>query len=278
MLLGLAAGKIGDLVFYRDGGEQRTRTRVIPKNPRSPLQMAQRVKIANVSAFYRLFASVIRDSFTNLPSNQSGYNAFAKQAIAVSPYVTREMALRGSILPAPYAVSKGTLQPLMFGIGESGGETEFAVEFFGLEQGMSTVGAVSAAILANNQGFQNGDKIVCLAAGFAANEDASDADSYIASPYVSVFTIDTADMTTIANAGFNTADQALVFVTPSFGDTAAFAAIHVREDASAGLMVSSAVAALSTAAQSLYDGYRTEQALNEAIASYGVGSESPLRE
>lgn len=278
MLLGLAAGKIGDLVFYRDGGEQRTRTRVVPKNPRSPLQMAQRVKMANVSAVYRLFSNVMRDSFTNLPSNQSGYNAFAKQAIPVSPYVTRNMALRGAILPAPYAVSKGVLPRMFYSVTLLEEDVTFDANFAGLQAGMTTIAEVSSAILGNNEGFQNGDKIVFLGAGFIEVEEADGSVSYDVTNQVMVFTIDTTDTTTLAAAGFEVGENALRMPSPSSGDIAMFAAIQVREDASAGLMTSPAILELSPAAETIYNSYRTEQALNAAILSYGVGSESILRD
>lgn len=278
MLLGLATGKIGDLVFYRDGGEQRTRTRVVPKNPRSLLQMAQRVKIANVSAFYRLYAAIIKDSFTNLPSNQTGYNAFAKQAISISPYVTREMALRGTCLPAPYALSKGVLPSLTYFVDTEEENLKFSVVLRGLNSTMKTIGEVSAAIIANNSGFQNGDKIVCMAAGFTPSDAADGVGTYTAFPVNETFLIDTTSEAPISSIGFVASEQSLIFMPEPLGDMAIFAAIHVKEDSAAGLMVSSSVAKLSTAAQSLYQEYRSETALNNAVLSYGAGSESILRE
>lgn len=278
MLLGLAAGKIGDLVFYRDGGEQRTRTRVIPKNPRSPLQMAQRVKIANVSAFYRLFSAVIRDAFTNLPSNQSGYNAFARQAIQVSPYVSRDMALRGSVLPAPYAVSKGVLQPISYSVASTELSSEFHVFLSGLDDAMTTVGALSTAIIGANPDFQNGDKIVCLIAEFLANGDSSESPDHIARSRVRVLTLDTASSVTLSSIGFVVSENSLKIDVPGAVVASGLAVIHVREDAAAGLMVSSAVMQLSEEAMVMYEDYRTEQSLNDAIASYGAGSESILRD
>ena len=54
MFMGTGSGKIGNMVLYRSGGEQRMRVYLDTiKNPRSQTQMNQRVQLANLVAFYR---------------------------------------------------------------------------------------------------------------------------------------------------------------------------------------------------------------------------------
>lgn len=281
MLLGLAAGKVGDLVFYRDGGEQRTRTRVIPKNPRSPLQMAQRVRIANVAALYRLLAPVVRDSFSNRPSNQSGYNAMASGAIELSPFLTKEMANADAVLPMPAVISKGVLQGVEVTASVSGPGLP-AILVPSLPTGADvTMGAVSSAFLADYPTLQEGDKITIVALAFEV-DSSLDVDLYKGASFIKDIVLDTAD-TTLASAfgGLSLESGTLIIegVSQIAGgsEVRAFAAIVSRVNGDGSLQTSFARLELSAAAQSLYDGYRTEQALQDAIESYNVGSESILR-
>lgn len=281
MLLGSASGKLGSLVFYRDGGEQRHRPLVQPKNPRSPKQMAQRVRIANVAALYRLLAPIVRDSFSNRPSNQSGYNAMASGAIELSPFMTREMANADAVLPMPAVIAKGVLQ---------GVDINPAVEGPGLPAIIvpslayspeATMGVVSSAILASYPALQVGDKITFVAVGFEV--DASfDFDLYRGSTYIKEIVLDPTSTTTVADFGGLGIEEGLLILdgvrTFAGGtDVRAVAAVVSRVDGSGSLQTSFARLELSAAAQSLYEGYRTEQALSEAIESYSVGTESILR-
>lgn len=108
---GNASGKLGEAVLYRAGGEQRARTYVKNvKNPRTRAQMLNRVSMGNLSSFFRANASLLRQSFTNRPSNQSGFNAFVKASKSVaSAAIPRAAAMMGYNIPVGLAVSRGVL-------------------------------------------------------------------------------------------------------------------------------------------------------------------------
>lgn len=109
---GTMRGKLGEQVFMRTGGEQRARTylRVI-SNPRTKAQMSQRVKLANLVGFYRILRPLLGDSFLRRPANNSSYNAFVKANMASSRvYLTKEQASSGYVVTAPYTITDGTLQ------------------------------------------------------------------------------------------------------------------------------------------------------------------------
>lgn len=64
IFLGLGRGKLGDLVLYRAGGQQVTRTRNRnPKNPRTPLQLLQRVILHTASSAYSIFQPLSDHAF-----------------------------------------------------------------------------------------------------------------------------------------------------------------------------------------------------------------------
>lgn len=277
MLLGLAKGKVGDLVFYRDGGEQRTRTRVVPKNPRSAAQMGQRVRLANVPAFYRTMQAIMKDSFSNRPCNQSGYNAFAKGAIEISPYLTKEMALAGSVLPAPYMVSRGVISSLPFEIHESGGEVYPALPMSNRPQEDLTIGAYSRALIAEYPQLQDGDILTFIAISFSVSEVADGADSYRSVLGSAQFVLDTTSTDAVTSTMILTSYSGLALPVNTADENVAVAVIVSRSLSDGTLQTSTATLLLDDTASALYENYRTEQALSEAIDSYGRGEESILR-
>lgn len=278
MLLGLAAGKIGDLVFYRDGGEQRTRTRVIPKNPRSQAQMAQRVRIANVSATYRLLKSVLADSFTGRPSNQSGYNAFASSAIEISPYLTREIALADACVPAPYVVARGVIAPAPFTIVYDDPRVNMQIRVTGLEEAPTTIGEVSNLLLQTYPQLQQGDVLTFIGLEFAQTDADNQNLGYRAVSVVESFKIDTTSVADMPSYRFYATANKLNFTITDVSTIAAGAIVVSRTDANGALQVSFAELMLSEDANAAYSDFRTDNALYEATESYGVGSDSILRD
>lgn len=109
-LLSTAAGKLGDMVFYRTGGEQRTRTRVVPKNPKTVAQMTNRLTMLNQTSIYRSLKSVIESSFPTRKSNQSAYNAFVSANKVMNPYYIRKQDLEaGLCVPFGSIIAKGNM-------------------------------------------------------------------------------------------------------------------------------------------------------------------------
>lgn len=74
---GQASGKLGEAVYYRAGGEQRTRTYVAKiKNPKSRAQALQRTKLNNMVAVFRGTSVFVKSLFKPEKSSQSPFNAF----------------------------------------------------------------------------------------------------------------------------------------------------------------------------------------------------------
>lgn len=79
LFLGQGRGKVGDVVFYRLDGEQITRARNrSPKNPRTPIQLAQRVIMNTVSKAYSLFQPLADHSFQGLAEGSENQRQFIK--------------------------------------------------------------------------------------------------------------------------------------------------------------------------------------------------------
>lgn len=278
MLLGLAAGKVGDLVFYRDGGEQRTRTRVIPKNPRSPRQMAQRVKLANVVNTFRQLQSIIRDSFTGRPSNQSGYNAFAKGAIVISPYMNKESAVLGAVIPAPYIISRGTIDALPYAIRDEEILKGLELSVPNLTADGATVGSVSTALIAAYPSLANGDELHFVLMDFATTGDADVNQYTTAQTRIVSFVIDTASSASASSIGIAVEDGALYVSSESEIKAFQGAVLVSRVDGSGQLQVSTAQLSMSEVASTINQVATSEVTLTAAIDSYGVGEQSILRD
>lgn len=290
MFLGLASGKVGDIVFARSNGQQITRVRVVPKNPRTARQQAQRVRMAAVSALYRAAREVLRNSFTIRQGFESSFNAFARNAIGVAPFFSRQMVDNCLALPIPAQASRGTLVPLVVNkaTGLSAGLDR--MPSYGLTND-GTVGAWSEAFIEANPSYKNGDKVTYLAVIFTENAEVPIEDAYNATAFVADITIDTESTKTLSDAGWTISDIEgdSDYMTPTgsnlyLGNDALAAsdnvimtvAIGSSKGANGELLVSSEYFTLSSGAKQLYDLFRSESALQAAVNSYGSIWDSPL--
>ena len=108
---GQASGKLGEAVFYRAKGEQRTRTYVAKiANPKTLAQMSNRVAMLNLVSGYRSISSVLGKSFVDKRSNESDYNAFVRNSKSANTAgVTKAQAQIGWCCPYGFAISRGKI-------------------------------------------------------------------------------------------------------------------------------------------------------------------------
>lgn len=121
---GQASGKLGEAVFYRAKGEQRTRTYVAKiANPKTLAQVSNRVAMLNLVSGYRSISSVLGKSFIDKRSNESDYNAFIRNSKnANTAGITRLQAQVGWCCPYGFAISRGKIA--------FNGEMSFGLEKF----------------------------------------------------------------------------------------------------------------------------------------------------
>lgn len=108
---GQASGKLGEAVFYRAKGEQRTRTYVAKiSNPKTLAQMSNRVAMLNLVSGYRSLSSILGKSFVDKRANESDYNAFIRNSKSANTAgVTKAMAQVGWCCPYGFAISRGKI-------------------------------------------------------------------------------------------------------------------------------------------------------------------------
>lgn len=156
-----AKKKLGGTVLYTQGG--RTLQRELApevKNPKTPAQMGQRVKWANLVAFYRANAGWMPKAFENKKATQSDYNKFMSLNAANSRiYLTKEQARQGACVVDSYRVSDGTLQPVDIFPTEQNWVTNLYLGDLADLDGTTAVAEFSTALLSANAGLRSGDQL-----------------------------------------------------------------------------------------------------------------------
>lgn len=171
LFLGTARGKVGDVVFSRQGGAQIARVRNrSPKNPQTPLQMAQRVIMSTVGKAYSLMAPIADHAFQGRSEGTMCQSRFTELNVALLRRAAAEALNDGSAeaiitsqatnfngkgesLPAlnPFVISEGSLpsprlQETAGGIGVRLGIT-------------TTLATVTYGDIINALGAQRGDQL-----------------------------------------------------------------------------------------------------------------------
>lgn len=168
LFLGYGRGKVGDVVFSRQNGEQVTRARNrAPRNPQSPLQMLQRVIMKTTATAYSMLSPICDHAFQGYQTGTPNQSRFAELNVAIMRNQMRDainsgdpeeilasqefnFAGKNSSLPQirDYQISEGTLNSLNVawdglspyiaatGLAPEGGATyQQVVDALGLQRG-----------------------------------------------------------------------------------------------------------------------------------------------
>ena len=162
MLLGMSRGSVGDVTFYRSGGSQRARARNRkPANPMTVRQQTQRAKFANAVKFHKQVTSnFFRFAYEDKKVNESDYNAFMRHNVGNSGFIGA-MASKISSWPAlgQWEVTSGSLPDIDVTFNE---EAAFFSAALGVKGNLTTVGALSSALIALGDTWRDGDILTVL--------------------------------------------------------------------------------------------------------------------
>lgn len=132
---GHASGKLGEAVYYRAGGEQRTRTYVAKvKNPKTYAQALQRTKFNNMVAVFRGTSIFVKSFFKPEKSSQSPFNSFVKRNFPLCVTVAdKEMCEYGEGSSNNFVFSNGSINfnsmpSVVFG--KNSGDTEVEANYY----------------------------------------------------------------------------------------------------------------------------------------------------
>lgn len=108
---GNGSGKLGEAVYYRAGGAQRTRTYVqTVKNPKTYQQALQRTKFNNLVGVYKGLALAVKSFYTQREANQSPFNAFFRKNWPINLWVAdKELTSKGEGVADGFYVATGSV-------------------------------------------------------------------------------------------------------------------------------------------------------------------------
>lgn len=108
---GNGSGKLGQAVYYRAGGEQRTRAYVkTVKNPKSYQQALQRTRFNNLVGVYKGLALAVKSFYTKREANQSPFNAFFRKNWPLNLWVAdKELTSKGEGVANGFYVAVGSV-------------------------------------------------------------------------------------------------------------------------------------------------------------------------
>lgn len=155
-------GSVGQYTFKRLNGQTVVSEKVDKKSipVRTPAQMRQRMAWDNIIAIWRSFTGNMRPSFESKPRTRSDYNEFMSANIAGNrTFLTKDIALQGGAVVAPYQVTRGSMPTIDVGFGND------QIPYSDIQMGGTTIGAsttlrsFSQAIIENNPDWMNGDQL-----------------------------------------------------------------------------------------------------------------------
>lgn len=158
-------GKVDNLVGTKgkDGNYTVRKHQPRPRNARTALQMPARVRWSGVVSMWKAFQGMDKPSFEGRKKGQSNFNAFMAANLELN-YVayTRSEVRMGVCVAWPCYVSIGSLPSITVN-SVSGGRMVSSIALGDLTpDGDTTVSAFSKAVINNNAGFEEGDKITCF--------------------------------------------------------------------------------------------------------------------
>lgn len=165
IILGYLRGSIGDITFFRAGGQQLSRARNrAPSNPRTVAQMDQRAKMAcAVKFFSQVGANFFKYAFEGKKEQESYFNAFVKNNIYTGGYIGKQ-ASRVYDFPAlgNWQISSGTLPEITAPFPQTVRGVAFSVGTVSATAKTTISDLTTALISSNSSRWREGDILTCL--------------------------------------------------------------------------------------------------------------------
>ena len=154
---GLRKGSTKSMTFSTLNGQQVTKDRVSEvRNPKTSGQAVQRMKLAPAQKFYEAFADILNHSWQGVEYGNKSRQKFMAEALKQNggPYVVKGFP---TLVPGTYPVANGSLAPIFISAFEESSQCDTSL-VIGETQPTTAEGYINA-IIANNAGFEVGDKI-----------------------------------------------------------------------------------------------------------------------
>lgn len=231
-----SSGKLGNVVYYVQNGQQIAREYVsgnVKKNPKTEAQMNQRTKWANIANVYRSFGRSLRGGFEKKPAGWNDFNSFVSiNLLQPGVYLTKQQARQQAAVAAPYIITQGSLDSITV----TDGVTDISLGDFSAES-TATVAEFAEAVVENNAGsFRYYDQLTCFVV--EQKRDETTEVPYVRTSYLKVV-LDPTDKTALQSVVGNSLGFSISGGKLALGGTVdgAYAWVHSRKG-SEGLYVS----------------------------------------
>lgn len=278
--------RLAGAVWYQQKGRTLVRELAASvSNPQTEDQMDNRVKMSNCVAIYRANAEWMKKYAFEVKKNfWSVYNAFMSANLSANDVTLAKSDVEaGAAVAAPYTMTKGSLPGIKceWDMAEGAFITDLwtgDLSFTEVQGNTITIATLSAALLANNNGLQEGDQLSFI--WNIQNLDANGIPSVIAR--YSELIIDTNDESKLENrigAGILAATSvyaggnSLSFL-PQSGVEVQAALCCVSRDTGSKVYVSTQSFVLTS--DSVLNTFKGSSARQRAIRSYASGVENPF--
>lgn len=270
--------QIGGMVLYTRNGETIARELAAQiSNPRTPAQMEQRVKLSNLVSVYRANSSWMRGAFEAKKARESDYNAFVSANVDNNQvYLSKSDVASGAAVVGPYKITSGSLPVIETVLNGADLVTNLYVGALTIGAG-TTIGELSTALLANNNGIEEGMQLSVVinlqlaAAGSGVPYISVRAYEMIINTQSSVLITDVIPDGILESVGAT--NKTLGLLTTSLGDGAA---AFILSKTSGGNTRVSTQSLVFFGSNAVYRGYTSPTAQSAAIASYGEGADTFL--
>lgn len=163
LIKGDMKGNAGQLSFRQQDGMTIVSGRIYNNKSAgygaSYAQREQRIRLAGLVNLYKALAAFEKKAWEGKPARVSDYNMFVKKNLsAANVYFTKEQASLGACYPMRCLVAQGSMSPIALTWITEDIVSDLALGEFVVES-QAKVGELSAAIIANNYGYKQGDKI-----------------------------------------------------------------------------------------------------------------------
>lgn len=165
---GTLVGKLGDVIYYRSGGQQHSRPRIRkPKNPQTNKQLFQRARFSAAGMFYSHGRQAFFPySFEDKKQNESYFNAFMRNNTHLAYPVSKSVVNNVSYpILQNWVVTKGSLPTIeAYRHSPDNGNTiglAFNFPLYSSQNSINTMADLSRALIATGD-FDNGDILTFL--------------------------------------------------------------------------------------------------------------------
>lgn len=153
--------KLGGTVIYQAMGQTRQRALAAEiSNPRTTMQMTQRVKWSNLVSLYRANRSWMKYAFETKKTYQTEYNKLMSLNVTASViYLPKNVAAAGGCVVSDYIVTQGSLSSIETTEVTGGWASNIFLPAGFQLSSSTTIQQLAAAVLPLNPGINEGDQL-----------------------------------------------------------------------------------------------------------------------